>query len=87
MMLRLRAPFSPQCRGSNRASGARRLSRKATHNAAGVKLDDLGGALERIFPQIVTGKLFWRRRGSNTVALLASVERLWSNPRGPCPWL
>jgi hypothetical protein len=50
MMLRLRAPFSPQCRGSNRASGARRLSRKATHNAAGVKLDDLGGALERIFP-------------------------------------
>ena len=49
MMLRLRAPFSPQCRGSNRASGARRLSRKATHNAAGVKLDDLGGALERIF--------------------------------------
>ena len=49
MMLRLRAPFAPQCRGSNRASGARRLSRKATPNAAGVKLDDLGGALERIF--------------------------------------
>jgi hypothetical protein len=50
MILRLRAPFAPQCRGSNRASGARRLSRKATPNAAGVKLDDLGGALERIFP-------------------------------------
>src|SRR5271169_1581953 len=36
-------------------------------------------------PQIVTGKLSWRRRGSNTVALLASVGRLSSNLSGTMP--
>jgi hypothetical protein len=65
-------------------------SRNATPDAAGVKLDELGVALERIFTlkssrETSSGggvAAIPSYFGSNTVVLLASVERLSSNYRG-----